>query len=242
MLGDGAFGLQFVGFALECLALVADVLAAAEAELDFHSSAAEVSAQRDEGEPLGLGGLGQALHFALVYQELAITPWRVVVAVAVVVGRDVRPDEPELPLFHAGVCLHEGESTGATRLHLGAAQGDARLDLLEDVEVVAGFAVVRNGAHGGGMGGRLGRNGGRCSVSGVRCRPPRLVSTTLAGRPTPTTAFFGRVRPSYAASPGSFLASDEAVHDSAEAGIRDSRAAPRSARSRLHVAGGVGFP
>ena len=79
--GDGSSGLLFVRLALECLALVPDVLTPAQAELDLHFPAAQVGAARVDGQALGFGGLGQALDLALVDQQLALATRRVVVPV-----------------------------------------------------------------------------------------------------------------------------------------------------------------
>src|SRR5262249_26556634 len=101
-------------------ALVAQLLAARERELDLDAAAAEVEPRRDDREALLRDRRGQLLDLAPVEQELAWPVGIVVGAVPLRVLGHMQADEPGLAVAHLGVRLLQRRLTSAQRLHLRA--------------------------------------------------------------------------------------------------------------------------
>ncbi len=81
--------------------------------------------------------------------DLATVEEKLAVAVGVVVGRvalrvlgDVEADEVDLALANVAEGALQGRLAVAERLHLGAGQGEARLEAVEEVVLVPRAAVV----------------------------------------------------------------------------------------------------
>src|SRR3990172_7789224 len=75
--------------ALDRLALVVDLLAAPDADLDLREPVLEVELQRDQREPLLLDLPGELRDLAAMQQDLAPALWLVVVDIAERVGLDL---------------------------------------------------------------------------------------------------------------------------------------------------------
>src|SRR5437667_5779200 len=105
-----------LGFALElaapvalgnCAALVVDLLAATDPELELGSPVPDVEAQGDDGQALGLGAPDQLGDLVLVQEELSRPARLVVVAIALLVWRDVGADQPGLAPLDARIGIHQ---------------------------------------------------------------------------------------------------------------------------------------
>ena len=132
-----------VGFALgDVAALVAPLLAAGQGKLDLGAPVLEVEPRRDHGEALLADLAREGLELLLVKQELSVAVRIVVGQVALVVDRDVGPDEPGLPVPHVRVGLLKGGPAVAKGLDLSPGQDQACLHPVEQVVVVPGPPVV----------------------------------------------------------------------------------------------------
>ena len=139
--GYGGFGFV-VGFALAFGgALVPLLLAFGEGELAFDAAVAEVEADGDEGEALLPGGGFELADLVLVQQELAGAQRVVVHGVAVGERADVGVEEEALAVLEQAVGVLEVGFALADGFDLGAAEGDAGLELVGEEVVEAGGAV-----------------------------------------------------------------------------------------------------
>src|SRR5439155_898223 len=120
--------------------------AARHAELDLRATAPKVWAKGHEGQSSLRGLTDEPGDLAPAQEELSVALRVVVGIAAVAVGADVAPDEPGLLVAHRRVGVLEGHLPGTERFHLGAAQHEAGLDGLEDLVVVPGAPVRRDGA------------------------------------------------------------------------------------------------
>src|SRR5262245_40184938 len=123
-------------------ALVADVLAARERELDLHATVLEVEPRRDERQPLLAYLAVEAVELAPVEQELPRPGGLVVRAVSLLVDRDLGAEQPRLALAHLGVGLRERRPARAQRLDLRPGEDDPGLVPVEQLVVVPRAAVV----------------------------------------------------------------------------------------------------
>ena len=101
--------------------------------------------------PFCLRPAQQLVDLAPMEQQLPVPLRLVVVAVALLEGRDVGADQPGLALLDPGVGAGDVHLAGADRLDLGAGQRDAGLEGLLDRELMARFSVEGDGrivAHG----------------------------------------------------------------------------------------------
>src|SRR5437667_6873629 len=131
-LGDGA-------------ALVIRLLALGDANLELRHPVADVELERHEREPLRLGAPDQLGDLVAMEEQLARPSRLVVVPVSLLVWRDMRPDQPCLPLLDPGVRLGQVDTPGTDRLDLCSGERDAGLERLLDGELVAGAAVDGDG-------------------------------------------------------------------------------------------------
>jgi hypothetical protein len=129
-------------------ALVADVLAARQRDLDLRARPLEVHAGRDQGQPLLLGLADQPLDLALVHEELARPLRLVVLPLRGRVGRDVHVVQPHLTVLDRGVAVLEHRLAAAQGLDLGAGEHEAALPLVEQVVAVGRLAVGGDVGHG----------------------------------------------------------------------------------------------
>src|SRR5206468_3723474 len=127
------------------LALLELPLASSEREVELRETVGEVDAKWYEREPTFRGLPDQALDLGPVQQQLA-RPLRVVPSLlARLIRWDVHALDPDLAVSHAGERLRQRRSPAAERLHLGAGEGDARLEPLEDLVLVTCLAVRADG-------------------------------------------------------------------------------------------------
>src|SRR5487761_1249712 len=114
------------------LALVPELLATGEAELQLDAVPLEVDAHRDQREAL-LGHLGaEVLDLATVEEQAAAALWIVVLAISLRVLGDVDAEHPRLAVLDADIALAQLGTAVPERLDLGAGELDARLERLED--------------------------------------------------------------------------------------------------------------
>src|SRR5436305_12153097 len=126
----------------EVTALVPLFLAAGERELDLRPAVAEVELRRDKREAPLPDLAGERVDLLAAKEELPVAVGIVVLAVPLVVDRDVGADEPGLVPAHVPVRLLERGPALAERLHLGAGQDETGLDSIQEVVVVPRPAVV----------------------------------------------------------------------------------------------------
>src|SRR5579884_3962964 len=122
--------------------LVVAAPAPGQGEGDLGPAVLEVEGEGDEGQRLLLGTTGQLVDLPAVQEQLA-GPVRIVAAETLGegVGGDMDPVQPHLAVLDPGVGIPQRHQPVAEGLDLAALQGDAALDGLEDVVVVAGLAV-----------------------------------------------------------------------------------------------------
>src|SRR4051794_2678179 len=114
-----AFGLALA----DRLALVVDVLAAGEGDLDLGVWALEVHARRHDGETAFADPAGEAIDLLAVQQQLARAIRLVVLARGGLVVRDVQVVQPQLAVGRERrVAVAHLGAVGAQRLDLGPAQ------------------------------------------------------------------------------------------------------------------------
>src|SRR6185295_2459550 len=122
-------------------ALVVQLLAAGQADLDLDPATLEVDLQRHDRQAL----LGRLAHdagdLALVEQQLAVALGLVIGVGAVAVRIDVTAPEPRLAVTHGGVGILEVHLPVAQGFDLGPAQHKAGLESLEDLVLVSRASV-----------------------------------------------------------------------------------------------------
>ena len=129
---------------LDRLALVELPLAAGDGDEHLRDAVLPVERERDEREP-AFGHLADdSVYLAPVQEQLARAERLVVEDVRLRVGLDVHAYEPQLAGARAGVRLGDAHVAVAQRLHLGAEQADAGLELLEDLVLETRLAIGRD--------------------------------------------------------------------------------------------------
>jgi hypothetical protein len=96
-----------------------------------------------------------------VEKKLAVAVGVVRLDRRLLIGRDVKADEPELAVAGVGVGPLQGRLALAERLDLASGQDDARLDALEEVVLVPRTAVFGDQLLGQGLKSREGSNRNR---------------------------------------------------------------------------------
>src|SRR5919202_1090570 len=137
-------GLTALVARLDRLALVEAVLAARERDLDLRAGAGEVDPRRHEREAALVDAPDQPLDLALVGEQLARALGLVVLPARRPIRRDVDVVQPQLAVADARVAVLELGLARAQRLHLGALEHDAGLELVEELVAVGGVAVRRH--------------------------------------------------------------------------------------------------
>ena len=77
-----------------------------------------------------------------MHEELPLAHFRMLSVAAVTVGADVHVHHPHLPALRPRIAVPEVHAPFTDGLDLRSEQRDARLVRLEDVIVMAGFAIV----------------------------------------------------------------------------------------------------
>src|SRR6266536_77882 len=125
-------------------ALVANFLPPGERELDLGAAVLEVEPRGDERQAL-LGDLrGELVDLAAVEEKPAVSVGVVRLDRGLLVGRDVRADEPELAAPGIGVGALQHRVALPQRLHLAAGELETGLDALEQVVLAPRTAVLRD--------------------------------------------------------------------------------------------------
>src|SRR5262249_8830278 len=122
--------------------LVPKLLPARERELDLRATVTKVELRRDEREPALADLAGQRVQLLAVEHELAVSVGIVVLPVPLLVHRDVRSDEPGLPVSHLRIGLLQRRSALAEGLHLRAGEDEPGLHAVEQLVLVPRAAVV----------------------------------------------------------------------------------------------------
>ena len=134
------------------LALVALAAAATHTDFHLHARALPVGAQHRQGQTLLLGLLPELENLALVEQQAAGAARFVLgEGAGLLVGLDVEIVEPDLAALDAGKGVADILTPLVNGFDLAAAEFDACLQTLEDLEIATRFAVggdVSVGAHG----------------------------------------------------------------------------------------------
>ena len=148
---EGAGDVAVVIAFLQVLALVELPLAARDRQFHLRPAALEVHLQGHQGAAFLQGAAEEAVDFAFLEEQLAGPPRVVAELVGLGVGADVHVVEENLAAADAGEGVVEVALALAEGLDLGALEHQARLDRVDDEEVVPGLLVA--GAR------RLGRGG-----------------------------------------------------------------------------------
>src|SRR5690606_26737347 len=126
--GHGALSLAVVLPLLERLALVVELLASADADLELGAAVEEVQAQRHDRDAALARPDGELVDLRVVQQQLALAARSVVGPRPLGVLGDVDVLRPRLATLDVDVALRDVGAALAQRLHLGAGEDDARLD------------------------------------------------------------------------------------------------------------------
>src|SRR5439155_21449198 len=114
-------------------ALVVELFASRQPELDLGPAILEIEAERNQSKSLFADPSAEAIDLPLMKEELPI-PLGIVVGVrAVAVGVDVAAEEPAFPVSDGCVAVLEVHQAGPERLDLGPAEHQAGLHRLEDL-------------------------------------------------------------------------------------------------------------
>ena len=128
----------------ELLTLVIMVKSTADADLYLGLAALEVHGEGNEREALALHQLLDLADLLLVEQEFAVAVRLVAGVPGAGVRGDVRVLQPDFAVLDARIRALDLDAVFAHGLDLGASQGDARLELREELVVVPGTAVLGN--------------------------------------------------------------------------------------------------
>jgi len=129
---------------LDRLALVEGLAAAGNEQLDLGDPFLEIDRDGDQGHSLLAGLISQLGNLAAVKQELARSLGNVVHPVGLEILGDVAAVEPDLAAVDVGISVFQVRLAIAQALDLGAGQNEPRLDLLEELIVVARAPVARD--------------------------------------------------------------------------------------------------
>src|SRR6185437_13361175 len=140
----GAAFLTVPGALLQGLALVVQLLAASQRDLDFRAAAfVEIELERYDGHALALDRAGELIDLALAQQQLARPLRRVVVEGAgLPVFRDIGVYQPDFAAASVGIGLGYRRLALAQRLDLAAGKHDSSLEGVADLVIEAGPSVV----------------------------------------------------------------------------------------------------
>lgn len=138
---DVAFGIPRGGAG----ALVVELFALAEAQLQLDPPALEVERERHQGVALQLDLLREPPDLVFVRQQLAGAHRIPVEDVALFVGADVHALHHQFAVLHLDPGVLEVDRAGAQAFDLGAHQGDAGLQRLDHKVFVTGLPVHRDG-------------------------------------------------------------------------------------------------
>ena len=127
------------------MALVVEASTPSKSQLNLCPAILEVDGQRHQGERLLLGTTEQLVDLAPMQQQFP-PPVRVVSAKTgrVLVRRYVHTQQPGLAFFDPSVSIGKRDTSGAKGLDLASLKGDAALEGLENVVVVASASVAGN--------------------------------------------------------------------------------------------------
>src|SRR5450759_62349 len=171
-------------------ALVVELLALHQSDLDFHSRALEVELQRNAGHARARDGLGPAVELPAVEEHLAVALGAVARPRGGSVWRDVRSDQVRLPVAKLDERVLQVGSSFAKRFHLAPDEGEPRLHALLDEVVVMRLAIRRDDAGLAGGAARHPEDFGaarnsrnRMARSGSNCVPAfeTMMSSAVAG-------------------------------------------------------------
>ena len=120
----------FQSFSFSIFALVVGLAALGQRQLDLGPAAAvEIDRERHQRHALARHRAEHLGDLALLEQQFARPLGLVIVAVAVAEFGDVGVDQPDLLVLHLGIAFGDRALAEAQRLHLGAGQRDAGLDI-----------------------------------------------------------------------------------------------------------------
>src|SRR5579859_939067 len=126
------------------LAAVPRLLALRQRDFDFCQAVAEVDAQRNNGQALGLRAASELMNFILMQEELARTERLVVPRTAGHVLRNVCVNQPCAAGLEIDIGIADIRFPFAQGLHLGAMQDQAGLKSVQQVKIVGGGAILGN--------------------------------------------------------------------------------------------------
>jgi len=124
------------------ISLVVQLFALGQGQLNLDPAVLKVERQRYQGVAVPLDVAVEPHDLPLVHEQLALPQRIAVEEVALLVGADVQPDDEKLAVFDGAIAVLHVHRAGAETLDLGARQGDAGLEGLDDVVIVPGLAVL----------------------------------------------------------------------------------------------------
>jgi [CysO sulfur-carrier protein]-S-L-cysteine hydrolase len=128
-------------------AFVIEAASSGECELDLCPSVREINGEGDEGERLLGDPSPQLIDLPAVEEEFSRSVGRDGPEPArILIRGDACPDQPDLPVLHAGVGVLEAHLPSAQRLDLPAFEFEPGFEDLEDVVLVACAPVLRHAA------------------------------------------------------------------------------------------------
>src|SRR5690606_31609755 len=119
-LAQGSLDLALAVPRAQRLPLVVLLLTARHRDLDLGDPARQIHLQGDDGEPFLLDAAQQAIDLLAMEQQLARAQRLVPEVTRLIVGGDVRVNQPQLAVARLDVALPQVDVPGANRLDLGA--------------------------------------------------------------------------------------------------------------------------
>jgi len=126
---------------LQGFAFVVQLLPTRQADRDFGAPPLKVDVERDDRKPT-FRGLGcKPAELTTVNEELTRTQGVWDVDVGLLIRTDVEVVQPQLSTFHTRKRVREVGTPVPEGLHLGPCQYEARFELFENFELVAGLPI-----------------------------------------------------------------------------------------------------
>ncbi len=127
------------------MALVMELLATAQADLQLGPTAPEIESHRDQRIALSRDLADQALNLLLVQQQLTGPQRVVILPIGLLIRRYMDIHQKRLTVFQPNVTLGDRDPPTSQRLHLRTKQNQTRLDRVLDVESMTRLLIDRNG-------------------------------------------------------------------------------------------------
>src|SRR5215472_2028167 len=140
---NGLAGLPVGGATPLRLPLVPGLFPLRQRDLTFYLPVLEIHSRGNQRVTTLLGLAQQLTQLFSVHQQFARPQRSVMRITGVLIGADVRVQQPELAVFHERIGVFEVGAAGANRFHLGSGQDHSRFQAIFEEVVVTGRPVDR---------------------------------------------------------------------------------------------------